>query len=150
MTKLKEFSTELPKALTPPHAETGVFVYDDAWHVFVKGVFTVKEDELGKRRWNKAVWVGADLHDPATPGKVVYLLDIQVGRGRRQRYAVSHGEPWCDVHGELYRTRLKRGWAREKGPWKLVDAPQARLLNQSAKAAIQMAIEYFNSKEMKK
>lgn len=143
MVKFKAFSTELPVVVSP---SSGVFTYDGAWRVYVKGVFSVKEEDLKKRRWNKSVWEGADLLDAANPGKTVYLLDIQVGRGRRQRYSISDGEVWCDVHGKR-RNSLKRGWAREVGPWKLVESPQARPLDLGAKTAITSAINYYMIKQ---
>jgi hypothetical protein len=146
MTTFKAFSNEQPKVTSP---SSGVFTYDDAWSMSVQGVFSIKEKDLKKKRWNKAVWEGADLQDATIPGKAVYLLDVQVGRGRRHRYTVTDGETWCDVHGLKRDSSLKRGWATEVGPWKLVESTKARPLNMAAKAVITNAINYFMSNQAK-
>lgn len=146
---LKPFSDiirygKLPCRLSTYESKENVFIHDDAWRVKLIEVVSVPTTTL-KKKWAQSVWTFGAVEVPSKPmSHPMFVFHVQVGRGRRNRYSVSDGEVWCDVHGKkVEHDYAKRGWCSEKAPWTLVEAPQARLLNMSVQNLFKMAIKTF-------
>lgn len=141
---MEKFTRAKPQMYSPAQysrdakSASTIFIIDDSWHAHVTEMVGVDGGNPCYTQIDKLT----RIEDPA--GQPFFVVALVVGRGRRNRYVVSNGEVYADIHGTIipgHRTH-RRQWCEQKSPWVIVKTGQKKL-NQSAKQVIQAAIRAF-------